>query len=89
LSLKPDFRQAPEQIVVHLPWFVNLLQASADGQTIEVENKAIRLSPQTKELRLKWTIRPVGAWSYDFFVQEYKEKYRAKYKEFLEKGEGR
>ncbi|MFQ5722552.1 MAG: hypothetical protein ACE5GI_08675, partial [Candidatus Aminicenantales bacterium] len=89
LDLQSDFRQTPQQIIVHLPWFVNLLEASADGQPLKAKNKALFLKPQTKELKLKWEIRPAGAWSYDFFVQEYKEKYRAKYKEFLEKGEGR
>ncbi len=87
LRLQSDFRQAPEKIVVHLPWFVNLLQASADGQPLKAKNKNLYLSAQTKELKLKWEIRPVGAWSYEFFVQDYKEKYQAKYKEFLEKGE--
>ncbi|MFQ5721464.1 MAG: hypothetical protein ACE5GI_03135 [Candidatus Aminicenantales bacterium] len=89
MNLKPDFQHHPEKIIVLIPWFVNLLEASADGQSLKVKNKALLFKPQTKELKLKWEIRPVGDWSYDFFVQDYREKYRAKYKEFLEKGEGR
>lgn len=89
LSLKPNFRKEPEEIIFHIPWFVNLLEVSADGKSIKAKNGMLRLNPQTKEVTLKWVIRPIGAWSYDYFVQEYKEKYRAKYKEFLEKGEAR
>lgn len=89
LSFQPRFRENPDQILFHLPWFVDLMEASADGEKIKATNGILRLNPQTKAVTLKWEIRPIGALSYDYFVQEYKEKYKAKYKEFLEKGEGR
>lgn len=84
LSLQPKFRENPEQIILHIPWFVDLKEASADGEKIEVENGILRLDPQTKAVTMKWEIRPIGALSYDYFVQEYKEKYRAKNKKILD-----
>jgi len=87
LSLQPKFRENPDQIIFHIPWFVDLIEASEDGEKIKPKNGILRLNPQTKEVTFKWEIRPIGAISYDYFVQEYKEKYRAKYKEFLERGE--
>lgn len=89
LNLETSFQEKPDQIIFHIPWFAELLEASADGKKIKTKNGILRLNPQTKEITLKWKLRQIETMNYDYFVQEYKEKYRAKYKEFLEKGEGR
>jgi hypothetical protein len=87
LKLDPQFREEPEEIILHIPWFAEVRDALADGQKIQAEEGVLHLSPGTKEVILDWTLTPVGAMSYDHFVQEYKEEYRTRYKEFLEKGE--
>jgi len=87
LKLFPEFREEPEEIVLHLPWFVVISEALADGQKIQAEEGVLRLSPGTKEVTLDWTRTPVGAMGYDHSIQEYKEEYRTRYREFLEKGE--
>lgn len=89
LRLEPRFRENPKQIIFHIPWFVEFKEAMADGKKIEAEEGVLPLSSETKEVHIRWEMKLVGAMSYDYFVQEYKEKYRAKYQEFLEKGEGR
>ena len=89
LILNPKFREKPQEIILHLPYFVEASEASADGQKHPIDGNLLRLSPEVKEIVIKWEEKVIGAMSYDFFVQEYKQKYRAKYKEFLEKGEGR
>jgi len=89
LNIESNFRENPKQILFHIPWFVRIIESFADGKKIKAKNGIIRLKPQTKRLVLKWEIKPVETLSYDYFVQEYKEKYRTKYKEFLEKGERR
>ncbi|MFQ6109383.1 MAG: hypothetical protein ACE5L7_07505 [Candidatus Aminicenantales bacterium] len=92
LRLNPQFRKAPERIVFHIPWFVEFREASIEGndrKKIEATNRTLLLPPDTREVHIKWERKPVGAWNYDYFVQEYKEEYRKKYEEFLEKGEGR
>ena len=87
LKLDPKFREEPEEIILHIPWFADVRNAMADGQKIRTEEGVLRLSPEAKEVTLDWTLTPVGAMSYDHFVQEFKEEYRTRYKEFLEKGE--
>jgi len=87
LKLEPQFREAPEKIIFHIPWFAAVREALADGQKIEAEERVILLSPETKEVTLDWTLTPVGAMNHGHFIQEYKEEYRTRYQEFLEKGE--
>jgi len=87
LKLNPRFREEPGQIILHIPWFVDVSEALADGQKIEPEGNIFRLNPQTKTVTLHWAKKLVGALNYDHFVQEYIKEYRAKYKEFLKKGQ--
>jgi hypothetical protein len=87
LKLFPEFREEPEEIILHLPWFVVMSEALADGQKIQTEEGVLRVGPGTKEVTLNWTRTPVGATGYGHFVQEHKDEYRARYREFLEKGE--
>ncbi|MFB0565954.1 MAG: hypothetical protein ACETWK_09790, partial [Candidatus Aminicenantaceae bacterium] len=86
LKLKTKFRKDPDKIIFHIPWFAELKKATADGKEIEAEGNILSLSPQTETLIIKWSIKLIGAMSYEHHVQEYKEQYRTKYKEFLEKG---
>ncbi len=89
IILNPKFRDKPEEIILHLPYFVEASEASVDGQKHPIDGNLLRFSPETKEVVIKWEKKLIGAMSYDFYVQEYKQKYRAKFKEFLEKGESR
>ena len=87
LKLFAKFLEEPKKIILHLPWFADVREAIADGQKIQAKEGVFRLNPGTKELTLDWGLTPVGALSYNHFVQEYKEEYRTRYRQFLEKGE--
>ncbi len=89
LNLKPRFREKPKEIILHLPWFVEVSEASIDSKRIKIDGDFLRFTPDTQQVVIKWEMKHIGAIGYDFFVQEYKEKYKEKYKEFLEKGEDR
>jgi len=89
LNLKPRFNQKPKEIILHLPWFVKVSEASVDSEKIQIEEDLLRLRPDPQQVVIKWEMEHVGAMGYDFYVQEFKEKYKDKYKEFLERGEAR
>jgi hypothetical protein len=80
LHLQTQFRAAPEQIVVHLPWFMSLGSASVDGRPIAAAHGALWLPADAKELRLHWT-RNVGApaLSYAKAVADYEAEYARRY----------
>ncbi|HWA96249.1 MAG TPA: hypothetical protein VG844_16745 [Terracidiphilus sp.] len=84
LRLKTKFRFAPKQIVVHIPWFMDMKSATADGKTVSVRDGAITLPADAKELTLQWS-RKAGAltMSYDDAVNAYKAEYARRYNELM------
>ena len=87
LHLNPAFTAAPKQIVVHLPWFVDLQSASADGKPIQPVNGALAISPATKELLLHWTVKPDAPhMSYARAVEDYKAEYARRYQTLMHGG---
>ncbi len=84
LRLEPAFTAAPKQIVVHLPWFVNLSSATADGNPIRAANGLLVLSPAAREVHLHWTVKPgTPALSYARAVEDYKAEYARRYQQLM------
>jgi hypothetical protein len=80
LHIHAAFTVPPSQIAVHLPWFVDLNSASADGRPVQAANGALILSPGTKELRLRWTVKPnAPRLSYERAVAGYQAEYARRY----------
>ena len=77
----------PATIVVHVPWFVKIDSAEADGTKVDVQNGKVRLSAQVHHVVLEWTrvaqTRPV---SFDQSVRDYEAEYRRHYEIFLSTG---
>ena len=84
LHLNTSFTAPPKEIVVHLPWFVELQSASADGKPIEPADGALTISPETKTVELKWSVRPgTAAMSYERAVKDYEAEYARRYQIFM------
>jgi hypothetical protein len=84
LFLKTDFTDDPHDIVVHLPWFVDLKSASADGKPVQPASGTLAVAPTTKELRLHWTVKPsTPPLSYARAVEDYKAEYARRYQTLM------
>jgi hypothetical protein len=80
LNLRPDFTTQPESIVVHLPWFVDLRSATADGKPIQPANGTLSVPAGTHTIELHWTVKPnTPRLSYDRAVAGYKAEYARRY----------
>jgi hypothetical protein len=80
LHLNPAFTAPPEQIVVHLPWFVDLKSATADGKDLQAASGALVVSPGTREIHIHWTLKPNASdLSYERTVKDYKAEYARRY----------
>ena len=81
LHLYPGFIAPPRQIVVHLPWFVELQSATVDGALVKASGGTLAVSAAAKEIRLRWNLKPNTPYlSYDRAVREYKAEYARRYR---------
>jgi hypothetical protein len=84
LRLDPAFTTPPRQIVIHLPWFVVLKSAVADGKPIQPGNGALILSPQTRQIQFHWTLKSnTPHLSFDRAVKDYKAEYARRYQRLM------
>jgi hypothetical protein len=80
LHLNPAFTAPPQQIVVHLPWFVDLNSATADGKDLQAASGALVVSPGTREIHIHWTLKHNASdLSYERTVKDYKAEYARRY----------
>lgn len=88
LTMAAAFIRPPAALLVHLPWFVEVSRAHADGRTVPVRDGAVRLAPGTRTLALRWAVRPATPrLSYATTVQAYRQEYRRRWAEWLRGGE--
>ncbi len=81
LHLSPDFTAPPQQIVVHLPWFVELKSATADGKPANAHKGALTVAPSIRTIEMRWTVKPdAPGLSYDRAVADYKAEYARRYR---------
>jgi hypothetical protein len=89
LHLNTAFTSAPKQIVVHLPWFVDLKSAAVDGKRADARDGKLMVPPAAKEIRLSWSVKPnVPHLSYEAAVDDYKAEYARRYRELMHGGPG-
>lgn len=83
LTLAPDFTIAPRVVVLHLPWFMEVQRAVADGRVVPVQRGALQLPAGTRTVALQWSRRPdTPAMSYAATVDSYRQEYRRRWEEW-------
>jgi hypothetical protein len=86
LILAPEFDPAhtPKQMVVHLPWFMDLKSATVDDKPAHPTAGSLVVPPNAKEIHLHWSMRPhTPVMSYDRAVAGYKAEYARRYQELM------
>jgi hypothetical protein len=90
LTLHPQFDPgfAPQRVVLHVPWFMQLLSVRVDGARRPVDKSgAIELPPQTRSVDLTWQRRALPLdmpTSYGNAVQRYKREYARRFAQSLQ-----
>ena len=80
LTIAARFTRPPAAVVVHLPWFMDVRRALADGRAVPVRDGALRLRPGAHTLQLLWSRRAdTPAMSYDSTVLSYRKEYRRRW----------
>lgn len=82
LHLDPAFTAKPSRIVVHLPWFMDLKSATADGKPLQAASGTLVFAPTARSVDLQWAMKPgTPQLNYDRTVSDYKAEYARRYRE--------
>lgn len=80
LQLDTHFTHGPKDLVVHLPWFMEVKSAEADGHALSPNAGVLTVPANTKEVRVHWSLRPdAPQMSYQKTVDAYKAEYARRY----------
>ena len=84
LHLNSNFTGAPKQIVLHLPWFIELTSATMDGKRVDAANGKLVVPSNAKEIRMHWVVKSdTPHLSYEAAVDAYKAEYAQRYNKLM------
>jgi len=87
IRLPEQYRQAPQRLLVRVPWFYEVERATLDDKTITAMEGHYVVPIAAKELVLFGRIKSdAPRLSYDQAVADYKAEYRRRYQQFLRTG---
>jgi hypothetical protein len=84
LRIASHWVDAPQHIILHLPWFMNITSVSADGKGVTVSGGAVSLPSDTHTVQIIWSRRADAPnLSYEQSVEAYKAEYLRRYNEYM------
>ncbi len=87
LTFNNNFIEKPKEIIVHLPWFMEVRRVMSDGKAVAHKNSVVVLPVDTRTVELHWIRKEgIAKLSYQQAVEDYKREYRRRYEVFLMKG---
>ena len=69
VEIQPSWRTPPRALVFHIPWFVHLVKAEADGAPLEAKQDSLVFAPAVHRLTLEWSWREHPDLSYETAVR--------------------
>ncbi|MCX7019690.1 MAG: discoidin domain-containing protein [Candidatus Sumerlaeota bacterium] len=86
-TFNANFRVKPECVILHIPYFVELVSCNSDAASSGIGKDAIRFSPDVKHATLKWRARPASKMTgFDSVVEQYKREYAKRYAAYTAAG---
>ncbi len=84
LHLTAHFSAAPKRVVIHIPWFMTVKSATADGKSIRPVDGALLVPSDTHEIHIEWSKNPgTPPLSYAQTVRDYENEYARRYQRFM------
>lgn len=84
LDLQTQWRERPESLVLHLPWFADVANVTVDGKAVQPARGAVTVPASARQVRIQWTRKAdAPGLSYEGAVEQYKREYREHYEAYL------
>jgi hypothetical protein len=87
IHIRSDFDHAPTDLVLHLPWFLEVTAVSADGKPVIMNAGTVHLPSSTREVSFTWKHRSPASMSFDRTVTSYEAEYRRRYEHLVSTGQ--
>jgi len=75
VRIEAQWRKAPASMRFHIPWFLDLREAKADGKVVEARDRVISLPADARQLDLKWKRNASPDLNYRKGVEIYVDRY--------------
>jgi len=75
VAIQTNWRQAPSELVFHVPWFLEATSVKADGKSITVKDRQVKIPSTTRHLSLTWKWTKHPDLSYETAVKLFLGKY--------------
>lgn len=83
VSIKNNYLTKPNNIIIHLPWFLDVVKVTADGELISVIDNSINLEPDVNIVKIHYSdISQLPEMNYKKYVEDYKHEYKKRYHEY-------
>lgn len=86
LRLDNSFERLPQRIVLHIPWFLSVDQATVDGKQVQISEGTIDIPASAREVHLHWRSIANPHMSYDKTVSSYEQEYRRRWNVLMSTG---
>ena len=87
IRLPETYRQAPQRLIVRIPWFYDVCRSEIDGHALTAQEDDIEVPLEAGELILFGALKcDTPPLSYNQAVADYKDEYRRRYRHFLRTG---
>ena len=87
LELNDRFKNAPQEIVLHMPWFVSVSSLTADGTKLASSGNSVVLPATVHSVQIVWQRKAdAPALNYESAVRDYKAEYRRRYEQWMQTG---
>lgn len=87
LNISADFKETPRNLIVHIPYFIEVDKVFIDGKLLKnnLKIRKINISPFSKEVVIHYKRNRDMKMSYSEMVENYKKEYIQKYTEYMER----
>ena len=80
IKFAPAFRQNPQTILVHLPYYVQATEVKVNGKAGEISKAGtVVIGPEASEISVTWRREPGANLSYQKAVDDYKAEYQRRW----------
>lgn len=84
LQIDSKWVDAPQSLILHLPWFMNVSRVTVDGRAVQASGSRVTLPADAKTVQISWSRRAdAPAMSYERDVEAYKAEYLRRYNDYM------